>query len=254
MFHLTIFTLILIISSFKAFSSIAPSHCKYVWSSFEKHQVAGLSGQYDIWTEQACKDKCELTQDCWNLDFNFDENSCWFGSEKNPQPLNPHETVNHWNLGRDCGACAPNCQSCNINGAGKCDDSSCDSGYMINANKTCSVACILPDCIPGTCVPGTPDTCGQCRPAFGTPTTTDKSKCVLCSTKSGCAKCTTLTQCTLCNTTALAPKKDGSGECAPCASNCKLCPTNGVGKCDLCVVGYSLQSDKTCAVKATATT
>jgi len=114
---------------------------------------------------------------------------------------------------------------------------------------TAPTSCVaIPDCT--TCVSGPPLNCYQCRPGYGTPTTTDRTKCVKCSTKSGCAQCATLSQCTRCNSTALGPKMDGSGECAACAPNCRLCSTNGAGKCDSCVTGYNLQSDKTCSTCA----
>jgi hypothetical protein len=36
-----------------------------------------------------------------------------------------------------CDDCAANCQFCNKNGAGKCDDYFCDSGYELDVNRNC---------------------------------------------------------------------------------------------------------------------
>ena len=80
-----------------------PSHCKFVWTSFEKNHVLGLAKVDDIDTEEDCKARCEVTVVCWSLDFNHQEKSCWFGSKKNPTPLVPDEIVTHWNVDRDCG-------------------------------------------------------------------------------------------------------------------------------------------------------
>ena len=80
-----------------------PSHCKYTWTSFEKHHVIGLKIVDDINTEEECKSRCEVTEDCWSIDFNHEETSCWIGTEKNPLPLVPDEIVTHWNVDRDCG-------------------------------------------------------------------------------------------------------------------------------------------------------
>jgi len=103
--------------------------------------------------------------------------------------------------------------------------------------------CIIADCT--TCVPGTPKKCTQCRPGYGTPSVTDQSYCIKCSSKSGCALCSTLTMCSKCQNVSLVAKQDGSGECEvpPCRlPDCSTCAPGNSRKCAKCRPGFGTRN------------
>jgi hypothetical protein len=76
--------------------------CNPIWEKYDNMQVKGLTRETSISTEEECKSTCEKRDNCWNIDFNFGENSCWFGSEHKPADRSPDTTVHHWDLTKDC--------------------------------------------------------------------------------------------------------------------------------------------------------
>jgi hypothetical protein len=76
--------------------------CKVIWEKYPTTQVKGLTLQDSIKTEQECKTTCEGKDDCWNIDFNFRETSCWFGSQHRPQERVHDDDVHHWDMAKEC--------------------------------------------------------------------------------------------------------------------------------------------------------
>jgi hypothetical protein len=75
--------------------------CVLKWVKYEKTHASGLVQRNGLVTETDCASACELDNGCLNVDFNFEEKSCWFGSQLNP-PKSADPSANHWNLVRDC--------------------------------------------------------------------------------------------------------------------------------------------------------
>jgi len=88
------------------------NNCKLSWTKSANTQVKGLTEEVEFNSEEACKAGCVAESDCWSIDWNFEENSCWFGSRHDPTERVADDTVNHWDLhaecqeitGDDCGA------------------------------------------------------------------------------------------------------------------------------------------------------
>jgi len=78
------------------------TNCQLSWEIYPNTQVKGLIQQTEINNEDQCKTVCETTQTCWNIDFNFAENTCWFGSEHLPANRVPDNDVDHWDLSKAC--------------------------------------------------------------------------------------------------------------------------------------------------------
>jgi hypothetical protein len=76
--------------------------CHLHWTQYARKQVKDLTLRPDIHTEKDCKAACEETPDCLNVDFNHQEESCWFGTAQDPREMVPDDTVTHWNLVRIC--------------------------------------------------------------------------------------------------------------------------------------------------------
>jgi len=76
--------------------------CRATWEKYENTQVKGLTQQGSIKTEAECKATCESKDDCWNIDFNFKDSSCWFGSQHKPEARVLDTAVHHWDLTKDC--------------------------------------------------------------------------------------------------------------------------------------------------------
>lgn len=81
---------------------IVKTECVLSWEKYEKTQVVGLSAVPEATNEEDCKKACEASGDCWNIDFNFAEVSCWHGSVHRPTGRTPDDTVNHWDMSKDC--------------------------------------------------------------------------------------------------------------------------------------------------------
>lgn len=81
--------------------------CRLSWVKYDNTQVKGLSQQTGIDTEEECKAACETNENCWNIDFNFEEKSCWFGDVHEPTARVPDSRVNHWDLLKDCTPAPP---------------------------------------------------------------------------------------------------------------------------------------------------
>jgi len=79
-----------------------PPKCSNTWTSFLDHKVRLLNYKSGISSEGACKAACEADHHCWNLDWDFDKSSCWFGYTENPQPKVADKNVNHHDLARTC--------------------------------------------------------------------------------------------------------------------------------------------------------
>jgi len=86
---------------------IVKTDCVLSWEPYYKTQVVGLTQQATIQTEADCNAVCETRDDCWNIDFNYNDNSCWFGSVHKPTGRSPDDQVNHWDLSKDCTVALP---------------------------------------------------------------------------------------------------------------------------------------------------
>jgi len=75
---------------------------RYSWTKYPNYQVLFLAKQPDITSEDDCMSACIQTKSCHNFDWNFDENSCWFGNATNPTPRLKDPTVNHYDIARQC--------------------------------------------------------------------------------------------------------------------------------------------------------
>jgi len=77
------------------------SVCFPAFITYYNASTSGLQRQFNLATEQACTDGCEDRADCWSLDFDFKDNTCWFGTTKNPvRRVNP--TAVHKDKGVKC--------------------------------------------------------------------------------------------------------------------------------------------------------
>jgi len=148
----------------------------------------------------------------------------------------------------ECGDCAEHCKGCLIAGAGKCDE--CQDGYIKLRGKCIKGVCGMPHC--KSCEPGVGVTsvrCTACEQGYGTPSTTDRSRCDPCPDKN-CLDCDTTgvitgapDGCSLC--------KDGYVEqpdaiCKACPEHCHHCLIEDPGTCLQCQDGYYRQRDETC--------
>jgi len=79
-----------------------PPKCTLSWVTYPREQVKFLAHRRNIPHEDACKEACEADQTCFNVDWNFIDNSCWYGTAHNPTPRYPDLGVNHHDLTRDC--------------------------------------------------------------------------------------------------------------------------------------------------------
>jgi len=79
-----------------------PPKCTLTWTSYPNHQVKFLVKQTNIVSEDACKAACEANSTCFNIDWNFIDNVCFFGTVQNPTPRYPDTAVNHHDLTRTC--------------------------------------------------------------------------------------------------------------------------------------------------------
>ncbi|KAK2177212.1 hypothetical protein NP493_613g02027, partial [Ridgeia piscesae] len=106
-------------------------------------------------------------------------------------------------------ACAQNCNVCNYNGAGLCDEGQCSRRYAYDPNNSSCVAC--------------PDDCEDC--SYNT--TRSTTECTQCYSSLGV---------------------NNGQTCSGCCKDCHSCIYNGAGKCDRgeCHVGYTLGPDDTC--------
>jgi ficolin len=76
--------------------------CKVIWEKYANVQVKGLTKQDSIKTELECKAACEASEYCWNIDFNFHEDSCWHGTVHKPENRTVDSSVHHWDMTKDC--------------------------------------------------------------------------------------------------------------------------------------------------------
>lgn len=129
-----------------------------------------------------------------------------------------------------CGACAENCRSCKIAGAGKCD--SCELGSK-KVGDYCQ-KCTVENC--GYCAQSF-DTCATCKPGYFL----ENNQCTLCD--SNCRLCGSAKRCNFCKDKFFL--EQDSGSCIPCINNCKTC--KDFGKCDECSMGFFLNSMGECA-------
>jgi len=98
-------TCLVVLISWAVVGEALKSDCSLTWTQHVKSGVPGLVNQAGITTVEACKAACEKSQTCWNLDFDFRANSCWFGTAHNPSNRAPSTYVDHWDLN-----CAASCK------------------------------------------------------------------------------------------------------------------------------------------------
>jgi len=100
---LIVFAVVLVMATSAYAEEPLKSDCQLTWTKYENFHVNGGTLQPGITTESQCKKLCARTEDCWNLDFDSSDNSCWTGSERNPAGRIRDENVIHWDL--QCTVC-----------------------------------------------------------------------------------------------------------------------------------------------------
>ena len=91
-------TVALVLISCASVGHAAKSDCQLSWTPYPLHNVPGLTNHPEFTNEDACKKGCAAKEDCWNVDWNFVANTCWFGTDKVPTQ-NDNTQVNHYDLG-----------------------------------------------------------------------------------------------------------------------------------------------------------
>jgi hypothetical protein len=133
-----------------------------------------------------------------------------------------------------CADCASHCMVCSERGAGKCDYRSCDVGYAVNNNQTCS-SCTTPNCAMCT---GDHTKCEYCNTGFEL---NSSGQCVQessaqCPHLPNCYKCSDSVHCDEClNPGIYGLRVDRTG-CDDCfevsGGTCSTCTT--LDRCDEC--------------------
>lgn len=80
----------------------ASSGCTLKWKNYPNTRVFGLIQQPLITIEGDCKPACVDKDDCWNIDFDLNTNSCWFGTTHEPASRVDASGINHYDLIEDC--------------------------------------------------------------------------------------------------------------------------------------------------------
>jgi len=90
--------------------SCAPC-CTLTWTTYPNQHVpymvqilsvGEITGDNNIVSEDACKEACVSDSSCSSIDWNFHDNTCFFGYAHSPSPRYPDTGVNHHDLARDC--------------------------------------------------------------------------------------------------------------------------------------------------------
>jgi len=99
---ITLVVTLALVTSAVSGEELSTKDCKVIWEKYENMQVQGLTKIDSIKTELECKAACEAGDNCWNIDFNFREVSCWHGIVHKPTGRIVDNSVHHWDMTKDC--------------------------------------------------------------------------------------------------------------------------------------------------------